>query len=839
MNNTIAEHQREQQTILLPLQQFEDIDVTQVGGKGAGLIRCQQAGLPVPEAYIIPASVYTEWFSPFKQDIQHILVDTHSAQEKSSAVREFLAKQILPQALIESLIDLQSRLTDTFFAVRSSGSAEDLPGAAFAGLHDTILNVHGIDRLKQAVLQCWLSLWNTEVIVYRERLGIADDTISMAVVVQKMVNVQVNDAAGVAFSIDPVGENIEHVLINSAFGLGETVVAGESEVDEFRVDREGQISAEFIATKSHALVRQLGQSTTVLLSAEQQNQRSLSLEHAKRVAALARQAEQFATFPQDIEWAFEGETLYILQSRPVTRFAPKWTRDESAERFPNPVTPLTWQLCETGFHTSLNYSFRLMGLPPFHDKWFVVKDNYVYGNQNAVRVYAGRMPIAALNTPEKFAQFIESGGLWQFTWISELPTRWMNDLDSYLLAIGRFNHIDYQYKSIEECWDLLQQINKLGTEYFLPNIAISLTQNLLYQTLRAVLVQFEGDNAQHIFDLLISNTETKTGIVNQAMWQISRQLREYPALSTTAFNDVQSLELALQDYPKIQQLFNQFLTQHGHREVDFDAYQPTWVEVPHIVFAQIQMMAKQDEDHHKATYWQKRDSMLATELALLKAVPETFRFFLQELIRLVRTYTALDDIEHYHTTRLTIPFRKAAHEIGIRLVNYGALDDAWDVFFIPPESLQQAIEDKDFSQIRNIAITQKAQYLDAQQKTAEWVYGENNDFMQQGGNVRKGLGGSSGQTEGEVYVITDPNQFIYFPQNAILVAKTTNPAWTPLFYQAKGVITESGGPLSHGAVTARELGIPAVMSIHGACSWLKNGDRVKIDGQTGMVILEE
>ena len=193
--------------------------------------------------------------------------------------------------------------------------------------------------------------------------------------------------------------------------------------------------------------------------------------------------------------------------------------------------------------------------------------------------------------------------------------------------------------------------------------------------------------------------------------------------------------------------------------------------------------------------------------------------------------------DSYHTTRLTIPFRKAASEIGRRLVNFGALDNAWDVFFIPPKDLEQSIEQQDFSQIRQIVTTNKREYLEAEQRSAEWIYGEKNNFVQEDEFTRKGLGGSSGQIEGEVYIITDPNQFVHFPEGAILVAKTTNPAWTSLFYQAIGVITESGGPLSHGAVTARELGIPAVMSIHGACSWLKNGDKVKIDGQNGIVQL--
>ena len=194
-------------------------------------------------------------------------------------------------------------------------------------------------------------------------------------------------------------------------------------------------------------------------------------------------------------------------------------------------------------------------------------------------------------------------------------------------------------------------------------------------------------------------------------------------------------------------------------------------------------------------------------------------------------------MEHYQTTRLTIPFRCAAYETGRRLVNLGALDDAWDIFFLPPADIDQAVADDDFRRLRPIAEREKAAYQAAWARPAEWEYGSAHSHTpaQTAAEAWQGLGGSPGSAEGSVFVITDPTQFPDFPQGAILVARTTNPAWTPLFYHAAGVITESGGPLSHGAVTARELGIPAVMGIRNACHRLKNGQRVRIDGRNGTV----
>ena len=818
--------------MLLAFTAPEALDTARVGGKGFGLARAARAGLPVPDGVILPTDAYRAWFAPYQAQVAALLAANHDAQAQSTAITAYLAGKPLPDVLVAQLNVLQTAHPERYFAVRSSGSAEDLPGAAFAGLHDTLLNVHGVDALAAAVKQCWLSLWNAEVLPYRERLGVSHESAAMAVVIQQMVDVAAGGAAGVAFSIDPVRGDLDTVLINAAFGLGETVVAGEAPVDEYRVDKNGSVSSQTIAAKPQALTR-AGQ---IDLPPVQQTRPAITPAQAAQIAALARRAEALFGFPQDIEWAYKGSALYLLQSRPITRFAPRWTRDESAERFPNPVTPLTWELCAAGFHQSLNHSFALMGLPPLHDPWFSKKDGYIYGNQNAVRVYAGRLPLAPLRNTASLNTFIENGGLARYTWISELPTRWMNDLDHYLLELGRYNAIDYTGKTLADCWRILQDINDLGTAYFLPNIAISLTQTLLYRVLRHVLDLLEPASAQETFDRLISVVETKTGAVNRAMWQLSRRLRAHPELINTRYHDAESLNTALAAYPDLRDDFARFLAQHGHREVDFDAYHPTWLEAPQTVFTQIQMMASQDDSAHDEHYWDKKSAMYAAERELIARAPAGLRFFLQELIRLARTYTALDDIEHYQTTRLTLPFRRAARAVGEHLVQQGALDEAMDIYFLPPAELEHAITSGDYQGLRATAAREKTAYQDACARAPAWEYGADNAApATDGAHSWQGLGGSPGSVEGAVFIITDPAQFADFPQGAILVARTTNPAWTPLFYHAAGVITESGGPLSHGAVTARELGIPAVMGIRDACHRLKNGQRVKIDGSRGRV----
>jgi rifampicin phosphotransferase len=661
---------------------------------------------------------------------------------------------------------------------------------------------------------------------------------AMAVVVQKMVQVGEREAAGVAFSIDPVRGALDQVLINAAFGLGETVVGGEEPVDEYRLQRSDLAEvAAVIAEKSHALVTAAANGTRqVALPAEQANSPALDADQRRAVAQLALAAEQHFGFPQDIEWAWQDGKLYLLQSRAVTRIPPRWTRDESAERFPTPVTPLTWDLCEAGFHASLNHSFKLMGLPPFGDKWFAMRDYYIYGNQNAVELYSGRTPTRLLKDVESIRAALPQIAA-QFAWVQELPVRWMRDLDTYLIGIGALMREPLDGRPLNELWDYVLRINALGASYFLPNIAISLTQRTLYVGLQQMLqLALPAEQAQQVFDQLLAVTDTKTGQVNAELWSLSRLARMDAALHARLRSEP-SVEMLdeLAQYPAFQVEFQRFLARHGHRELDFDAYHPTWVEAPQIVLDQLKMLVDRPDEDRAAAELRQKAAQAAMEHNVLSHAPEELRYLVHEVIRLARAYTALDDLEHYQTTRLHLPFRRGLKAIGAQLVERGVLGDPMDVYFVPLAILDRALRSGELATITPAAAQHKAGYQAACGRTPDWIFGEAEPVEVDGTNVLKGLGGSPGIVEGEVFVVRSPEDFPHFPKDAILVARTTNPAWTPLFYQARGVITESGGPLSHGAVTARELGLPAVMSVRHVMRLLGNGQRVRIDGRNGTV----
>lgn len=814
------------------------------GGKGANLALLTQKDFPVPPGFVVTANAYREFVShagPLLERVNSFHInDPVTLREEAAALRQALEALPLPAAVDQAIRQqLANFPADTAFSVRSSSTFEDLAAAAFAGQHDTYLNISGVDAILDRVRACFASLWQERAIAYRQQHGFDHLAAAMAVVVQTMVRC---DVAGVGFTINPVSGSLKEMLVNANFGLGESVVSGDGEIDQYVLDRDGKLVSSVIGHKTERVICAEQGSQAVEIDGDEAQQACLSDAMLGELGALMRRVEAAYQFPQDIEWGIANGQLHLLQSRPVTTIPPRWTRDESAERFPNVLTPLAWDMVEEGFHRSLNHSFRLMGYPPFTGKWFGMHGHYIYGNQNAVELYGGRAPLQIRSLAELEAALPTLRE--RFDWVQELPLEWSRDLDRYLLGIGEFMAEPLADKSLAEVWDFVRRVNRVGADYFLPNIAISLTQRTLYKVLHGFLALLAGDAqaGARMFDDLMAHCETKTGIINKEIYALAQQINTMPSLRELIAN-TPSRELiaagSLAAFPEFSARFNRFLADHGHRETDFDPYQPTWIDAPWVVLDNLRLMAA------TATHESPRDKervlrlrQMNAEATLFSRLPENLHFFFHELLRLARAYTTLDDVEHYQTTRLTLPLRKGLIELGHRLVRRGVITEAMDVFFCRFAALDEAVRLDDHTRWDELAASvrqNKADYLKHRDTTPAWVLGEDRPPVEDKGEGLSGLSGSPGSAEGEVFLVLSPDDFASFPKGAVLVARTTNPAWTPLFYSACAVVTESGGPLSHGAVTAREMGIPAVMSVHGVLSTLKNGQRVRVDGSNGRV----
>ncbi|MGA2557963.1 MAG: PEP/pyruvate-binding domain-containing protein [Verrucomicrobiota bacterium] len=797
------------------------------GGKGSNLAILTQRGFPVPPGFILTAEAYRDFIAGGRELLRNVnqlpFHDAGLLRAESGKLRDALGLLSLPAEVMEEVRDQLRRFPERqAFSVRSSSTMEDLASAAFAGQHETHLNCSGAEQILEKIKACFLSLWFDRAMAYRHQQGFDHAQAAMAVVVQQMVPCEV---AGVAFSINPVNGDLNEMVVDANFGLGESVVSGEGEVDHFAVDRATRVvRSANIARKSRKIVGVAGGTQEVRLDSEEGGRPCLDDMQLAQLTDLLLRIEASYRFPQDIEWGFAGGQLFLLQSRPITTIPPRWTVD-------------------SGFHRSLNHSFRLMGFPPFNGKWFGMQEHYIYGNQNAVELYGRRAPFLVRDMGELRAAIPKLRD--EFRWVQELPVAWARDLDFYLITIGKFMTEPLADQSLAGLWNFVLAVNEHGADYFLPNIAISITQSTLYRLLHRLLqMGFGPESANSLFDRLMAYCETKTGTINKELFELATMIRARPELEKIV-NERSSRDILeqkmLENFLEFQSRLEKFLRDHGHREVDFDAFSPTWIELPWVVLDNVRLILQTPMDQNPAAKEREmRIRMQQAELEMFQKLPPDLHFFFAEIVRLARAYTGLDDLEHYQTTRLTLPLRRGLRELGGRLVQRGVLREPMDIFFAHRQQIGEAIRqdnDAGWNEFSEAVRRQKENYLRDKARKPEWVLGESKSAEPLSGDCLSGLAGSPGQAEGEVFMVLGPDDFARFPKGAVLVARTTNPTWTPLFYTAAAVVTESGGPLSHGAVTAREMRIPAVMSVRESLGRLKNGQRVRVDGVQGKVYL--
>ena len=728
------------------LYRFSDpavCDVAIGGGKGANLAKLTQAGAPVPPGAVVTDGAYRAFLAPVLPQIAALVTGVASTDHARTAAIEAAVLELtmtlpMPTRLADEVRAFMTDApADTRWAVRSSGTAEDTATAAFAGLHDTFLNCTTVEDVLSHVRRCWLSLWSARAIAYRAQFGISHTDATMAVVLQHMV---MAEAAGVGFSINVVNGRLDQVMLSANFGIGESVVSGEGEVDHLIVDKAtGRIVEAFIAHKT-TRVEAAPEGGTIERHVDDASADAPVLTDAQAGALvqLLMRLERHFGWPQDAEWALCDGTLFLLQSRPVTTIPARWTRDESAERFPNPVTPFTWDFVEAGFHRSLNHSFALMGLPPFPGQWFGRFGNYIYGNQNAVELYAHQSPVPPVESLSDLAQHLPAL-LARFAWIRELPARWHAALPVYLEAIEGFAQEPVESYTLADCADYLDRLDATGTTYFLPNIAISIGHGVLHRALVALvrLTRPEADaSAVEVLVSALVRCETMTTRVNADLRALADQVRATPALGTQfrTATSVALWETGRTSAHGFWVAFRAFLAAHGHRETDFDAIHPTWADAPWVVLDQIRALLQAPVD--RSIEGQRVDDAAIerefVERELVARVPAPLQEIARGVITLARTYTALDDLEHYHTTRLSGPMRRGVLALGTRLVERGVLESPTQAFFATRAALGALIAADGTEGVEAVAAmeafartvrTECADYETARHTTPAWAWG--------------------------------------------------------------------------------------------------------------------
>ncbi len=793
-------------TLIRWLRDLGDSDQRLVGGKAANLGRLLQLELPVPPGFAITVDSYHAFLAA--NDLTGLDPDTLHERIRSAPI---------PSELSAPILEAYRELGAPKVAVRSSGTAEDLGTASFAGQHDTILNVAGTESLLDAVRACWASLWSPRAVAYRRQVGWNGQDLAIAVVVQTMVP---SEWAGVLFTADPVSGRRDQVIVEAVAGLGEALVTGQ-------------------VTGKRAVVEKAGRRLV-------DGENVLPLAALDELARLAIHVERAFGRPQDIEWAYASGRCYLLQSRPLTalltekrpaapgkprRFS-RVQRDSVSnmiDHYPIPSYPFDISLYFRPMIERLGSIAAALGFAPI-----AVDDMMI---EMADGVYQMLPPnprprLGALKLPVKL-----------LTALRVDQDAWLVECRATLVVLAQ--QIDAEDLSTFGDRELLSRMEKLQTlflDLFFPRF-VAFPRGMLFRKGLSLLVGLAAtERAGQVEGELLAEIPCTTTAINQGLTRLANRIRSSAELRQV-FRDEHpdQLPARLRELTAGRDLLadmDDFLRQYRYRETSMlgSAF-PSWRDNPGIVYGLLKGLTATREPANAAR--EPADGR-PVEWASHEVVAGFKRRFgpgerlLTPLFFMVRdaarSFVAYREDSHYYLFMPISVIRRLALELGRRLAGRGVLEDAEDIFFLEIGEIKQL---GPAEVVREIVRKRKA----ARQSVEGRYTAVPAEFLEQTGRngAVRGVPVSPGQAVGTARIILSEQDFWKLQPGEILVAHYTNPTWTPLFAVASAVVVDAGGTASHAAIVAREYGIPAVMGTFNATRILRDGLRVLVNGDTGSV----
>jgi len=831
MGATAAGNQVPTRAPIGTLADFGAADLATAGGKGANLGELFRAGFPVPDGFIVTTAAYSALLAD--TGLGATLAGLLETGTDGTTIREAFAAAGVPDDLRDTIGAAYRRLGGGPVAVRSSATAEDLPGAAFAGQQDTFLNVEGEDALIRAIAGCWASLWTDRAISYRQRQGINQNGLAIAVVVQDMVPA---DSAGVMFSANPVTGRRGEIVIDADRGLGEAVVSGLVTPEHYVLDPNGRLRSWTPGGPETVNRAKAGDGTGDVAGARS-TRPILTREQLARLAEIARNAAAHFGRPQDLEWAISGGTVYLLQARPMTALPPEPSRLVAFQRTMAPffvemfqVRPYPLDVSGWLEHGILNMLHRMAGsvgvvFPPVSEL-LPEEDGVV------VRLVPPlpHPTLRTLGAPVSIARRVH-----RFD-----PSRWTQDerLAAFLAEVDRLRNLDLHRLSWQELLAVVRQafaamgrITDLRVSYlpgsFVPQVKMRLLLLLL--------------GKRSLASPLVAGAETRTSQANRRLEELADRVRADESLRE-AFARLEPAELLdrVSDDPRFAGFardFAAFMAEYGHRETVSVVLSssPTWSDAPGVVLALVKVLL----DERPVTANQTGDAL--RELTAHPALRNAWlRRHTLAAVAAAKAGTAFREDSHFYVTMVLPTLRRTFLELGERLRAGGVLDEAPDVFHLRLEELDGMDDggalpaaDRDAFRTAVLARSAKRQELAG---VPLLDLGSFSPHRRAGhGVLLAGRGASRGVATGRVRIIRVPADFGTLRSGEILVCPYTNPSWTPLFQRASAVVVDTGGIGSHAAIVAREYGIPAVMGTRNGTEALTDGQLITVDGTTGRV----
>ena len=812
-------------------------DPAVVGPKAAHL-SALAARFPVPDGFCLTAEAYRH---------------AHAAGGMSDDVRE---------AVRSAYVELVGNDPNPApVAVRSSALDEDGPTASFAGQHDTILDVIGFDAVLAAIQTTWRSLHAPSALAYRRSQGLPVEGLALAVLVQTLVRA---DRSGVAFSVDPVTGRSDRIVVNAAWGLGESMVNGTVTPDAWHLDKTSlEVIDERVADKERMTVAAVGGTREVAVPGFLKGAETLDTAMRTEVAKLARTLEEERGWPVDIEFAFDGDRLQLLQCRPVTTARASSSGDEGVElpdpwlepsdatqfwelertHFPDPIPVLDFAYGAMIFNVALNHAYDLFELPfrstarrfwahfYFHDR------PYDRGEQD---------PVERAAKTKTLIDGLQAS--WDETWhpaIREALDTWSTfDLeaasDADLLA-----HFDATWERSDAIW-------RMHFEIVFPLGRAIRDFVELYDEL------FEPDDPMAAHDLL-KGTDTWTLIASRAVWALRDAVDATPGAAevVAATPSAELMDRLASDATlgEVVDAVEDYLERFGRRTPVLNLSAPTLREDPTPVLKILkEVVASPDVDPARdhAEIVLRRDAATEEARAALAVYPEPVRTEFERRLSVARTATRLGEDHNYLIDfSWTALVREVHVELGRRLAAAGSIAAPEDVVHLTPDEAREAFASAPKPDRRALVAERKAELARYAATPVPETLGQRPDRAKPKPSLdalkrrvaRDGLitgeAGSPGVARGRARVIRSLSDADLFQAGEVLVAPTTSQPWMPLFGAAAALVTETGGVLSHAAVVAREFKLPAVVAVAGATQLVRDGQVVEVDGDRGLVRIVE
>lgn len=835
-----------------PLADFGMGDVAAAGGKGASLGELVRQRFPVPPGFVVTTGAYLSFLaetgvgaglggllSSASEEAPDAGASDDGDGTGGAALRALFAATELPDRLRQEILDAYARLGGGAVAVRSSATAEDLPGAAFAGQQDTYLNVLGGNDVVQAVVDCWASLWTDRAMAYRRRQGIDSREVAIAVVVQQMVPAAM---AGVLFTANPVTGERGEMVVDANPGLGEAVVSGRVTPEHYVLDRAGKVLS-FTPGGREVVISAAEDGGTLENAGAREVEPGLAAEALAELAALGNRAQQHFGRPQDIEWAAAGGTLYLLQSRPMTALPPQPPVLNAVQRRvgpfllemfqerPYPLDVSGWM--SRGIIAMLHAMAGSVGVV------FPAVKELLPEEDGVVVQFIPPVPHPTFRTLGAPASLLRRASRFK-------PSAWTRDprFPLFLDSIERLNVKDLgplRWRAVVEfageCFAAMQRITDLRVSY-LPGILVPVLK------MRVMLLLL---GKIKLAPALIAGAETRTSQANRALERLASIAADDPGLSRALRESRphEILELLENDpgHRAFRDAFEAFHLEYGNRETTSVVLSssPTWSDAPEVVLGLVKAMSEERP---------QPVDQAGNALAELKRHPALrfgpLRRSVLAAVESAQAGMAFREDSHFYATKAIPPLRRAYRELGRRLVIAGVLDEPDGIYHLRFEELESIADDDGGALPASVRDRFRPVVLAraAKRRGLEGIplldpgllFGRGHRGRQMEGVLVSGTGASRGQATGPVRVIRTPDEFGRLRGGEVLVCPYTNPAWTPLFQRAAAVVVDAGGLGSHAAIVAREYGIPAVMGTGSGTSTLVDGQRVLVDGTRGMVL---